>query len=478
MKGNKRPDLAACLTGIQSPKVNERRRAAAALAEFPCSEAAQALIHGLGDSNGSVRAKAVESLGRFADPGHIQHFVAALSDELYPVRVLAVGAIGGIGTDAAIPALVAALGDAELPVVQEAAKRLARLGVRCRDAVLTAAERIPSYWGRYYALDLLVAFEDRRAVPVAVRLIQDPHPWVRERALKAAGSLGDASVLPELLLALESNDPLLSKAAAEGLSVLAHADATDALLRVASRCSEGVLAESALAEVAYALGTCGDERVLPVLLNLLAHTSVAVQGKAADGLGRLGNSRACPALLERLRHDDGRAATIVNIAGALRRLQCVGVVDDLLTILKTPGAPARAWAACALGGARDERTKQALLDALRCADDDGSVAQFAAEALLVRGDDSVTPEVANFLGTARFGQTVALTLYEWMIRWGLGEAVLVAVIGDLDGEFRSHLEVFLGCGNPRLEAAARRVCDKYRIHPRPRTSLQWGSCNA
>ena len=125
------------------------------------------------------------------------------------------------------------------------------------------------------------------------RLLDDPRPTVRRRAVAALADQGEAAV-PAIVAALRS-----------GASAGARRDAAWAACRIegpaARAASRAALASAdpSVRQVAiHSAGLWRDPEALPALLGSLEDGSAAIRRAAAEALGRIGDARAVPALLQ------------------------------------------------------------------------------------------------------------------------------------------------------------------------------------
>ena len=165
------------------------------------------------------------------------------------------------------------------------------------------------------------------------------------------------------------------------------------------------------------MGEIRDPRALEPLVAALKDSSGIVRGQAASALGAIGDPRAVEPLVAALKGADESLRT--TAAGALSRIG-VATVEPLIAAMNDPDSGVRGSAARALGGINDPRAATALLTVLEKHD----TAVIASDAPL-------------FIKLCKPGSEDALI--EALDRFGN----------------KDMAQLFLNCGNSRLEQAAR-----------------------
>ena len=218
--------------------------------------------------------------------------------------------------------------------------------------------------------------------PLATLLASDTDPEVRQMAAFAIGLIGDASGAEPLVNALSDPDPIVHGRAAEGLGLLAHKPAADAIAKMvqvhvaagalggiepddlehpkpppaeAVRLGiyalvrlgaydelAGVLLDGSGAPVsrwwpvAYAFRRVADPRGGPALLSLLEGSGVMGRAFAARGLGVIKERRAIAPLVAILGNSAEYVTVRIEAARSLADLGATEAVDVLIKVLGTP----------------------------------------------------------------------------------------------------------------------------------------------
>jgi len=193
-----------------------------------------------------------------------------------------------------------------------------------------------------------------------------------------------------------------------------------------------------------ALGGIGDERAVPLLIDILASDYVHAVQEAAISLGYIGTPEAIEPLINVFRQDWDDEETItawLEASGALAAIGEVALVP-LIGALQDTNSAVRCGVIDALGQLGDTRAVDPLVSMLQ--DEDRQVRADAAKALGKIGDQhAVEPLVALFSdedGYVRYcacyalGDICVVSAYE----------ALISVLHDADPDVRSAAVVNLG----------------------------------
>ena len=244
-----------------APRALNREEAAASLGAMGGPEVVEALSHAAAsDGFYGVRVEAVEALGRIRSEASRPALLQLLSAERFEVREAAASALGGLKAD---PSTTSRL----LEVA-----RSDKAGTVRRAALLAAAHFHPGLDTlkpfladaapgpvRAAAVEAVAKSDDEGAVPVLLRLTEDPDDPVRTAAVRGLGGLGKGKTAVTDRLTEALNDPEKGDrmAAVAGLEIrrdpstveaLEHFAATEPLPNIAAaarRAAESIRSASA-----------------------------------------------------------------------------------------------------------------------------------------------------------------------------------------------------------------------------------------
>jgi len=491
--------------GDVNPEV--RAKAAGALGKLSETRATDRLLEMLlSDPIPFVRTRVAQALGAIGQPRVVDHLLQVLKDPEWWVRVRAIEALEQIGKESVGP-LLTALEDEDAEVRRRAATALERMGY-VRDSVETLEREgfrpdlmrilllvgkagvTEGIYGRILsarppANTLLVRVAgdigDPAAAPVLLELLESSGDVsVRSRAIEALGKLRARPPVPVLLRYLKDPDPWVRRAAVGALSAVVpneHADELLALLRdpdpetriavcrvaasldpvVVGTDVERLLADPSAEVRAEALRTAAHLALAgPVtrIMSLLEDPSAAVRLEASRTLARVGGEAAVPPLIRSAcgADEENREAIMEALCHCFR-----GRFPDLAGMVG--GTPAREQTAILLemasrlGG--DGRLE--FIDR-HVADPDPFLRRAAVYALRGFAGDEVRDAISRALDdpneTVRDGavlvvaSTGGIALYREIARRA----------GDPNGSVRFHVALALGLSdNPGFRGALREM---------------------
>lgn len=286
-------------------------------------------------------------------------------------RKAAVMALGRIGSTQAVPALMSLLGNAEPELVMVTTTALAHIS-------------------------------DGRAFEGLLQLLAHPDSAVRLGAIAALNSLGHPAMPPRIYDLLADPNPLVRESAVRIAGYFAFENCKDRLL-ACTQDSEDRVCRAAIEHLPY----LEDDRVLPLLVQTLAHPSASLRSAVAHAMGELENIETLPYLLQGLddpeswvRYQAARsigryADTLIDILESgsssslpepLAELNVAEWAESAFVALKQlanydPADPVRAIAAESLGAIAGVRATPILSRLAELEDEGGDVARAALRAL-------------------------------------------------------------------------------------------------
>jgi cyclophilin family peptidyl-prolyl cis-trans isomerase/HEAT repeat protein len=432
------PDLTRMLT---DPEARVRRRTALAIGRVGLAEGAAPLAALLGDDDPEVRQMAAFALGLLGPSAKDQKdaLVKALTDESPLVQgsaAEALGLIGDAGAADAIGRMVAqniqagalAKTDGDDEGRRDTPDAAARLGVyalvrlkaytQLSAAIFDANGQLRVHaWPVAFALQRL---EDKRSQNALVALAKDPNPYTRAfavtglgrlrdrasldvllpmladnaggnrsvliEAIRAVGRIGDPSAIAPLLKIIQTKDvephvKLEAVTALAGFHELSSASVpglADTILDLVTDAQPGIRAAALRAEASI-----DPDGFMSVLSGLEPDPHWTVRAALASVLATMPQEKALPRLTAMLNDGDQRA--VPAVLNALVRLKAPGVGAILLQKLKADDPVVRVAAANGVGEVKPEGGAQALADAYKFGERDGTyIARGAALAALAK----------------------------------------------------------------------------------------------
>ena len=210
---------------------HDREPIAKVLGDLGDPLAAEPLIQALVDHDPTVRRAVAEALGKLGDLCAVEPLIKALGDEVQWVRPTVAESLGRFDDDRAIAALIGALSaydDKNRPhedLRQAAARALAKVNAAHVLGPLIKAIGDQSIGYRGEAVKVLGNLGDRRAVPAAIKVLEDErgdrNGHVRPHVAVALGKLADTRAVGPLIKTLgEDAYSEVRRAAAEALDAL------------------------------------------------------------------------------------------------------------------------------------------------------------------------------------------------------------------------------------------------------------------
>jgi HEAT repeat protein len=180
-----------------------------------------------------------------------------------------------------LEAFIQALSSGDDSRAEPAARQIAAQG----EAALPALQPLlthPNADTRWWAVRTLADLHGVDVVPYLMQALADSEPGIRQCAARGLQERPDERALPGLIAALQDDDSLVVRIAANAL-VAAGEMAVPALLQAAQDGSQ----KSQL-EAMRALALIGDQRSIPFLFEALDSDSMLMEYWANQGLERMG----------------------------------------------------------------------------------------------------------------------------------------------------------------------------------------------
>lgn len=236
----------------------------------------------------------VESLEKLDSSKDISNLISKLNAMDWKIRYKAAKALGRIKDSRAVDSLVKALGDGRLEVQKESAKSLGRIGDK--RAIEPLIKNLSSLSGK----DCLQALVNigKPAIPYLIKAINSRNKYIRWKAIKALGLIGDKRTIEPLFKALDDKDEFVRMRAVE------------------------------------ALGKIGDRRAVPTLINLLDDDDEFVRIYTIEALGKLNDPRAIQPLEVTYSMKNSTKSMKESIRKAINQIKSSDIYRDYLNSIK------------------------------------------------------------------------------------------------------------------------------------------------
>ncbi|HEY3417022.1 MAG TPA: HEAT repeat domain-containing protein, partial [Armatimonadota bacterium] len=381
------------LAALNDPDPTVRARAAAAVGNTKSPRAFLPICALLKDPVDKVRAAVPTALYNLGDARSVDVLCAQLRSAQGNELSTIAGYLGWLHSPHAVAPLIALLGSREASTRLIAAWALGMLGdSRAILPLLALYDKDPAV--RSEVADALrnccevpVSADARRQVegPLLARLKAKDED-ARMLGITLCGELRLAKALPTLLTLAQSGG---ENTRGRAIAMLAHYQdpRAAAAIMAAYRTSSPEVRKTAT----VALGACGDDRALSVLL---ADTAPTNRRWVVEGLGRSGDFRAAGALLNMLATEED-IPQIVYLLEALCNFQDPRAIGPLLAKLRDPHGYIRERAILALGSAAGSHLSRLVDPLLRVLceegmspEDDTFLERYAAVNLLGKSGDA------------------------------------------------------------------------------------------
>jgi HEAT repeat protein len=376
---------------LKDPDMDMRKMAAYELRNLKNKNVVSQLLESLinQDENSTVRVHVAVALGNIGDKSEIKDLIRILDDknEDPSVRMNSASALRKIINEDAISYLEKALQDEEYFVSHTVARELREIGESAKPTLCSALlSKYP--WVRSNAAFALAKPSDREALKEVVKAIKEELLIVDDFGfssygnaffnvlsdlIQALGYIGISEAYSILLDFLSHKSPNICMVAIRALGEIGGHSATANLKKILDKRLEGEYLLSSIA--AEALGSIGDAKAVPVLIEALTDEKPCVRDGAIVGLARIRSRESLPALIQALEHDDTRKSVIEAIGEITKNSSedSIEIIAALIPFLTNDSSPQiRMKVAEVLGKLRNRKTPIApLLDTLH--DEESSV---------------------------------------------------------------------------------------------------------
>ncbi len=341
--GNKKA-INSLVEALKDPVPEVRMNAAFSLGELQATEAVEPLIELLNDENEQVVSYTITSLGMLKDPRATEPLCEVIkrddvivipdSDSIVhyeggsSIHNEAVFALGEIGDPQAVDTLLDVLDDKEIG--RSAASSLGCIKGEYVFGKLIKLLDSKNPTTRTNAVAVYEYIQDPAAVPILVRMLNDPVPEVRIEAAYALGHFNESEEIAQ------TEEPLINALGDSRVEVQAAA--------------------------AGSLGRIESKKAIPLLAELIQSKNSTLCRTAIYSLERYKDPEAADALIAALGNENSNIR--VDIVYSLREIGDIRAVDPLISLLGDENYRVRKGAATALGSLGDRKAVEPLIKAL------------------------------------------------------------------------------------------------------------------
>lgn len=309
--------------------------------------AVDGLIELLKKSNSGIKHKAIEALRIIASRKAVPHLIELLNDKDNDIRVQASAALGNIGDSRATPHLIKLLDDKEPYLIAQAARALGLIGDEEAIEPLVEALKKADQNDRWSYAEALRLFGPT-VFKKAAELANSDKKGIRQFGIQILGALNDKRAIPILIKALDDKSEDVRRIAAMRLAAGGRA-AIEALVK---RYNKEKSVDVRI-EIINALGVTSDSKTVPVIIQALKEDTTRVRTEAVRALGYIDTKESINALLEATKDESEWVRE--SAAYSLGYLKVKRATDQLIKLLEDEDAYVRKAAITALGQIGEER---------------------------------------------------------------------------------------------------------------------------
>lgn len=351
----KQPDLNRLQQALLSEVSEKRKKAIGEIRRLAPDIALPLLIRSLGERNQDVLADLSKAFLSFKDAA-LPYLVQAMSGDTWPVRKAASLMIGS-------------LGDGSLKKFLE---------------LIPQNEEDVDFW-----MVQTLSIMGGEAIPYLIRAFRHPNEKICLAALRAAGNVADARVVPGLLNLLEDNNWPIRKAAYDSLEKVHHLAPNAVLEALKSAPNE------AKYWVIKLVASRGNRELLPVFIDIIGRDPVESKLEAIRAIARIETKDAHRVLIDLLAD---KTWIIRKTAADAIWEQGLGVSDELLSAVAATNEDTRYWSVKLLGQSNEPKVIPSLLECLH--DPAPAVRVAACQALGTLGDKRALAPLMALLADA------------------------------------------------------------------------------
>ena len=280
-----------------------------------------------------------------------------------------------------------------LPSCSDADAQQPPLSIQDRTRILIDSMRHEDWEVREKAVAIAASFRDPIVVePLIEMAMNDPDPYVKDRAIWALGVIGDQRAVEPLVSILEEDDVAIRQRAVEALGKIDGPETLEILTRLTLYDENPMIRNFALDELLSQKNT----ELVSLFASELGNGSPKIRINAARALAATKAPEALDALAQLATQDDEPSIRKLAVV-SLGKLKSSRALPGLILALEDESPDVRKSAVESLGQLNDRRAVIPILGLL--ADENIEVRNSAIQTLGILNDPEATPDLIHVLDT-------------------------------------------------------------------------------
>jgi HEAT repeat protein/tRNA A-37 threonylcarbamoyl transferase component Bud32 len=316
-------------------------------------------------------------IGEIADKSSIGELIGRLQGKDPIARVHIINTLARFNTPEVQTALHGLLKDSNKLIRGAALSALQRMDGPIDIERVAPLLRDPEIDVLNRAIDLVIKANHPETIRYLIDILKDENENARRAAVEVLNEVGNAQSVKYLLESLKDSDWWVRSRAADALGKIGGPKVIDAVLQLVRDKDEDI--RRAAIEI---LNQTKDERAVDSLIQATRDSDWWVSERAVDALAEIGSKRAVPRLMEMLQKPANDKATPI-VVRALGKLGDNKLVDILLPLVARPEREIRIEAIQALSKVADESRADQVRQELQAhvSSPDQTVSRMAAAAV-------------------------------------------------------------------------------------------------
>lgn len=332
------------IKALDSPDWRIRQKAVNHLLESKDKRSIDPLIHkGLKDDDFYVRRSSVQALGKLKDKRAVGPLIEVFKKDL-TVREEAALAIGQIGDNEAVQFLKDLVESDDYIERGYGIGGLAQLEKKEFFPLFYKSAKDRFYFVRERAVEGLRRIEGKKtkSIDIYARLLNDKNPEIRGYAVEDIARLGNRNLYKYINEGLKDNDPFVRKRAVLAAGMLSDERTVDSLVELLNR------DPSLKKNIIKSLQKTGSKKVFNLFIKFLEDKDVEVRKASINALGEFEDRRIIDPLISLFERDTQTRKDVVLALGNIKDEKAFEFLKGVATN-REMGADIRAYAVEAMG---------------------------------------------------------------------------------------------------------------------------------